>query len=443
MATSSISGLASGLDTASIINQLMQLEAVPQTRLASRVSTEKSKLSALQAINTNTALLAGKAEALAKPTAWTSLKATSSNAAVTATATASAGPTTLTLDVTSVARSHQLGFTEPHALTDQVTGASSTVVLDRLDGTTVSLDTGDGSLGGLVSAINDPANTTGLRATAVRVGEGQYRLLVESSTTGRAQDFDLAAEDGSPLLGGATVRAGSDATVLLGAGISASSADGTFTDLVPGLSVTLGSAAKVGDTTTVTVARDTGALTKAKELVDGLNALLADLDAKSAAGSGTSAAGVLAGDSGVRSLRAALLSSVYPADGSSLASLGLQVTRAGKLELDADKLAAAYAADPAGVAAAFTSTGDGFAARVQTVGKAASASGSGTITAAITGRQGSIDRLQKDVEAWDLRLELRRTTLTRQYTALETALGQMTNQSSWLAGQIASLPSYD
>ena len=33
MATSSISGLASGLDTASIIAQLMQLEAIPQTRL--------------------------------------------------------------------------------------------------------------------------------------------------------------------------------------------------------------------------------------------------------------------------------------------------------------------------------------------------------------------------------------------------------------------------
>ncbi len=443
MATSSISGLASGLDTASIINQLMQLEAFPQSRLASRVSTEKSKLSALQALNTNAALLAGKAEALAKPDAWTSFRATSSNAAVTATATASARPTSLTLDITSVARSHQLGFTGQHALTDRVTGASTTVVLDRLDGTTVSIDSGDGTLDGLVSAINDPANDTGLRAMAVRVGEGQYRLLVESSSTGAAQDFDLTAEDGSPLLGGATVRAGSDATVLLGAGISASSPDGTFTDLVPGLTVTLGSTAKVGDTTTVAVARDNGALTRAKELVDGLNALLSDLDTKSAAGSGTTAAGVLAGDAGVRSLRSALLSSVYPADGSSLASLGLQVTRQGKIELDTEKLAAAYAADPDAVAAAFSSTGNGFAARVQTVAKNASDAGSGTITAAIKGRQGSIDRLQKDVEAWDLRLELRRTTLTRQYTALETALGQMSNQSSWLAGQIASLPSYD
>ena len=32
--------------------------------------------------------------------------------------------------------------------------------------------------------------------------------------------------------------------------------------------------------------------------------------------------------------------------------------------------------------------------------------------------------------------------LTRQFTALETALSQMNSQSSWLAGQISSLPTY-
>ena len=42
MANASVSGLASGLDTATIIDQLMQLEAAPQTRLKSRVTTEKS-----------------------------------------------------------------------------------------------------------------------------------------------------------------------------------------------------------------------------------------------------------------------------------------------------------------------------------------------------------------------------------------------------------------
>ena len=46
MASASISGLGSGLDTASIIDQFMQLEAAPQTRLKSRVASEKSVVAA-------------------------------------------------------------------------------------------------------------------------------------------------------------------------------------------------------------------------------------------------------------------------------------------------------------------------------------------------------------------------------------------------------------
>ena len=41
--TSSISGLASGLDTADIIDQLMQLEAVPQDRLKTQQDNEKAR----------------------------------------------------------------------------------------------------------------------------------------------------------------------------------------------------------------------------------------------------------------------------------------------------------------------------------------------------------------------------------------------------------------
>ena len=66
MATASVSGLASGLDTASIIDQLMQLEAQSQTRLKSRVTTEQSTLKVLQNLNTKFASLATQAKDLTK-----------------------------------------------------------------------------------------------------------------------------------------------------------------------------------------------------------------------------------------------------------------------------------------------------------------------------------------------------------------------------------------
>ena len=438
----SISGLASGLDTATIINQLMQLEAAPQNRLKTRISDEKMVLSSLQALNKTVAGLATKAEALAKATAWQPLTATSSNAAVGVSTTSSAAPRSLNVTVTGVAATHQLGYADAAGLSDVVTGASTLVRLDRFDGSPVEIETGDGTLQGLVAAINDPANATGLTATVVKVAEGSYRLLVESKETGAASDFDLTAQDGSPLLGGTTVRAGSNASIDLGAGIVATSATNTFAEVVPGTTITLGAAATVGIVSAITVARDTNGMSaKVKDLVDSINAALGEIDVKAAAGGAGRTAGPLAGDGASRQLRTALLDTIRVDAGTSLAAYGIQVTRAGRLEFDEADFKAAYAADPVGTAEMFTVTGDGFAARVAAVAKGASDASDGSLSAAITGRQSGIDRMEDSVDEWDRRLTLRRTALERQFTALETALSQMSSQSSWLAGQLSSLPS--
>jgi flagellar hook-associated protein 2 len=141
-------------------------------------------------------------------------------------------------------------------------------------------------------------------------------------------------------------------------------------------------------------------------------------------------------------LRDQLLNSIYPTDGTSLSSLGIQVDRSGNLTFDSAAFASAYAADPVGVAAKFT-TGDttqGFAARVQSVAKAASDSTSGSITSVITGKNSTIKAMQDSIDDWDTRLALRRDTLNAQYTAMETAMNTLKSQSSWLTSQISALP---
>lgn len=444
MANASIGGLVSGLDTATLIDQFMAIEAAPQTRLKKRVETEQSLVTTLQTLNTKAALLGSKAADLAKPATWNAVTATSSHASVTVSAAATAGATRLNLTVTTTAKTHQLAFGTAAQLTDQVTGASTKVRLDRYDGIPVELETGDGTLQGLVSAINDPANATGLRATPIRT-DGGYRLLVESVATGATQDFDLTALDGSALLGGASVRAGADAVIDLGNGITSTSATGTFTDLVPGVTVTLGSDATVGTTSVIEVKRDAAKLKSAvTDLVAALNAVLTEVDTQTAFNPTSKTSGPLAGDATVRSLRSSLLTSVFTTDGSTLASVGIQTDRSGKVTFDAAKFTAAYAADPEGVAAMFTTATDpadnGFAARLEKVAKGASDPTTGSVTGSITGRRTGIERLQDSIENWDLRLELRRTTLQRQFTALETAMSQMTSQSSWLAGQLNALP---
>ena len=447
MATSSISGLASGLDTASIIDQLMQLEALPQSRLRSQQTAEKSVLTALRALNTDTALLASKAGTLAKAATWQTLKATVTGTGVTATASAAASATSFSFTIDRLAATHQLGFTNGAALTDVVVSGAS-VTITGSDNVPHSISTGGGTLSELVAAINGSTSTTGVKATAVKVADGSYRLLAESSTTGAATSFTLTNADGSALLGGAAVRAGADAQISLGLGITATSTTNTFAELVPGVTVTLGATATLGSTATVAVAQDTSTIkSSVSSFVDQLNNLLTSIDTQSATKTSTTAAGVLAGDSTARSLRSALLNTVFGTDTTtSMSSLGIQTDRYGKLVFNAETFDKAYAADPAAVAAQFTTGAttatDGWAARVAAVAKSASDATTGTIAAAMDGRTTTIDRLTKSIADWDDRLEIRRTSLQRTYTALETALSKLQSQGNWLAGQIASLPTY-
>lgn len=441
MATSSISGLASGLDTASIINQLMQLEAIPQTRLKDRQTAENDVIKALRALNTDTALLASNAAKLAKTDTWQTLKATSTSSTVAATATASASPSSFTVVVGQLAKAAQTSYSADVALDANVlTVTGDPVVLTAADGTTHTINAGTGTLADLAAGIN--AAGAGVTATTVRTGTNTYRLLLTADATGAGSAIGLT----NVSLGTATTDVGQDAQLTIG-GIPASSKTNTFTDLVPGVSVTLASTAKNGDTSTISVVQDSsGVKGSVKALVDQLNSLLTSIDTQTASKTTTTAAGVLAGDSMARSLRSALVNSVFGDGTTSLAQYGIQTDRYGKLVFDSEKFATAYAADPAGVAAKFTSGAtsatDGWAARVASVAKSATDTYTGSITSAITGHTSTVDRLTKSIEDWDNRLELRRASLERTYTALETALSNMQSQSNWLAGQIASLPTY-
>ena len=99
-----IDGLVSGLDTTSLINSLMQLEAVPQTLLKNRVTASQAYISALQGLNAKVAALGELAMKTAKPTALELYSTTSSSPKVTATATTGAGPGEIDLVVDQLAQ---------------------------------------------------------------------------------------------------------------------------------------------------------------------------------------------------------------------------------------------------------------------------------------------------------------------------------------------------
>lgn len=82
----------------------------------------------------------------------------------------------------------------------------------------------------------------------------------------------------------------------------------------------------------------------------------------------------------------------------------------------------------------------GVGQRLSSVAKAATDTIDGTLTLAIQSRNETISGMKGQIEEWDRRLELRRASLQRQFAGLELALGKLRNQSNWLSGQLASLP---
>jgi flagellar hook-associated protein 2 len=435
----SIGGLASGLDTATIISQLMSLEAVPQSRLKTQVSTQETALKTMQDLNAKVVALVAKAEALSKPDGWSPVTTTSSSEKVAVTTGAGATSTSLSFSVVTTAKAHTVSFTKPAALSDVVTGTGTKVTVDLFDGNgPQDLDTGDGTLKGLVDAVNGWGK--GLRATTLNLGDGTYRLRIESAATGTASKFELKTIGDSGQLGeGLPTVTGADAEIEVGTD-RIKSPSNTFAELLPGVSVTLAADAPAG-AVTINLATDAKKMSDSvKELVDAVNGVLADID-KATKSSGGTKGGPLAGDSTLRGVRDQLLATLYSATGGSLAPTGIELDKYGKLTFDETQFKKAYEADPVTTAAYFTKaeSATGFADRLATTAKAASDPYDGVISTSITGRQTTIDRLQDSIDSWDIKLELRRTTLTRQFTALETALSRMNSQSSWLAGQISSL----
>ncbi len=425
--TSSVSGLASGLDTAGIISQLMAIETRPQNALKATLASSQSAVTTLQSLNAQVAALTTQATTSSSTANWAPTQVSSSLVGVTATA-AGTGGASLDLHVQQVASAARVTFGTTANPADVVT--SGAPVQLTVGSTTTTLDVGNGSLGSVVNAINSGAY--GVTASTVTQSDGTQRLVLQSGSTG-AQTLSLSGVDG---LGTATTTAGKDAQIVVGSD-TLSSPTNTFT-AVSGLSITV-SAAAVGQDASISVVSDAStAQAQAQSMVDNLNALLTRLDTVTAYNAATKSQGPLADDGAVSSLRTNLFNSVFPTDGTSLATYGIQTDRYGKLVFDPATFAAAYAKNPNDVSAALGGT-TGFASRVAGVTKAASDPVDGSLTKSLQSRGTVITRTQGSIGDWDSRLALKQQSLVTTYSTLETALQKLQSQGTWLTSQLNAL----
>jgi flagellar hook-associated protein 2 len=437
MSTITISGLGSSLDTESIIEGLMKVERLPQSRLERRQGQVKARETALQGILGKLNEVGSALQALRSPTLWSDVqKVSSSSTAVSAELAGGAGPGGYQVEVTQLARAAQ----RTYEFTPAEAPASITV-----GGQTIELKAG-ATLADAVAAINSN-HETGVSAVAVG-----GRLVLSSRTTGAAST--VSASGGGLVEEAAKARAGQD-TLYSVDGVAGSSATNVLTEAIPGVTLTV--SALTNGPATIGVgepAPDTAAIaTKVKTFVSAYNAAVELIQAK--VGEETvkdpktqeeANRGVLFGDGALNSLlsgmRQALSESGLGALGVSTGAPSAAVTATsasvrGLLTFEESKLTALLKEDPVAAKEAISGT-NGFVTALEPMVEAATKPGGG-ISERISAATNEAAQLRDQMTKLEERLTRREEQLHAQFVAMETALAKSKSETEWLAGQLKGL----
>lgn len=324
-----------------------------------------------------------------------------------------------------------------------IAGESSTRQIDGSYEVQIDITAGM-SLSDLAARINSRA---GAAASASILNDGSaiapYRLQLTAKASGLAGEMIV---DGGP--GGldfATLVRAQDAQVVLGgngtSGLVLTSSSNTLSNVVPGLTLTLGAPSDAP--VTVTVTRSIGAARDAlKGLVDAYNAAIDRVRQLGDFDPATERRGVLLGESTLRTVESRLArvatGAIPGASGAitRLSQVGVRLSN-GKLIFDETKFNEAYERDPQGVTEFFTKSDVGAAAvlkkNIEAITKP-----DGVITQRTDTLTSQARDLNERIVQLGVLLEGKRARLLRQFQAMESALAQLQSQQAAL-GQLASI----
>ncbi len=441
MSVASFSGLASGIDSASLISGLVSIARQPITRLQREQSTLNQQAARVDDLRSKLSSFRRAAQALDSSQEVLAARATSADATIIK-ATAGSGASAGSYDITvnSLARSTR-AYASPVAAKDQ-TGLFGTGTLSLTIGGTTTDIAIDGT--DTLESVSGKINDADIDAVAGLFFDGtSWRLSVNGVQTGAANAVTFA-ESGGLSLGLSNpanlVQSAADAVFRID-GFPVTSTTNTISTAISGVTLELVKESPAGTTTAVKIERDPTALeTKVNEFVRTYNDVMAAIDAE-VPKNGTARTGSLAGDATLRGIQQRLRSLAgqqvtgLTGDYTTLASVGISLSRTGTLSLNATKLAAASTADPAGVAALFASEGatTGVMQSIDTIVEGYVTPGSGVLSAKATGIRDRAKSLSQRISGMELRVTKYEDTLKQQFTSLEMLVSGLNAQGNQLA----------
>jgi flagellar hook-associated protein 2 len=452
--TFSAGGLISGLDTASIVDQLVALESRPITQLKTLQAAYQTQITKLGDIVSRLADLRTAAQDLGTNGALAA-KVTSSNSAFGATVGAGALSGRYSVRVDQVAQASKwmsAGFASSAS-----TVANGALSLS-IGGTSYGPITTDGlSLSDLAYAIrqtNAPVSATVLNGWDPVGNKAVSYLSITARDTGFTPGgSDSLAITFTPGSGGT----GQDPafTEKQAARNAAFNIDGvdyvrqtnTVTDAITGvtLNLTRGATAPAtqGTAEDLTLETDvTATQARLQKFADAYNGVMSLVQGALAVTKDTDRKSTLAGDSAVRGLQGLLQSIVVNQVSGlpgirTLADVGLKTNRDGRLTVDTTTLSSALARDPSAVDALFSTSTTGISAFVTSLVDRETRSGTGVLTSDQASLTARITAMDSQMAAMQLRVDAYKTNLVRQFTAMETTLSSLKSTGNYLNAQLS------
>jgi flagellar hook-associated protein 2 len=449
----SFSGVGSGLDLASLLNQLIAAErSAPAARFDRAQGRAQTQLSALGTLKSALAELRTANDALKSIGSFQRRTATSGDESLfTALAEGAASPGAWSVEVQSLAKAHKLA-SGAFASASAVVGTGTLTLAVGAGSFSVNIDSGNNTLAGIRDAINAAADNAGVRAGIITADDGAH-LVLTSTGAGSAHALTVTRSGGDGGLDALVYQPGvlesllekqpADDAVVVVDGFTHTGSSNAVTGIIPGVTLNL-VAAEPGTTTALTIGHDREAVKAAVTgFVAAYNKVVQAVRTATRYDAATRTAAPLAGDALPRSLTARLREvlggQVSGLSGAldTLVELGVKSSTEGTLVVDETQLSAALDADYDSVKALFTGAG-GFATVLDSLIDEYLDAG-GLFKSRETTLTGRLDRIADQREALERRLDAMEARLRAQFTALDGLIAQMNSTSQFLSQQIAGM----
>lgn len=463
-------GMASGIDTDEITEQLVEIERSSVRRLELRKENIQTEKEVWQGINQTMNEFDNSISSLRRSRTFTSRTARSSDEDI---ITASAGSRTARrsydIDVEQLAQAHRVAGENLHELDLDIEieegetlnietelGLSGTFELNDMEFTIEE----DMSLDDIRNLINEESEEAEIEAGIMNetlilnhTETGAENEITFQDNDGILQDLGILTEDEGDLVFQQELRESQDSIFFVdGLRVEKSVNDG-IEDVIENVTLNLQGVSE--ESVTVTVENDAErTLDAVKEFVENYNNLINDLREHTGEGE------LMQGDTTIRrlnnSIRRMLTDTVFldteEFEFRSLSEIGIEIDAdglssgfTGEMSLDESMLTDAIAEDPEGVRALFNAREDeegtqGVARRVSDSIQSYIQFG-GILDSRERSLESRVDRIDRRITSEERRIERREERIRSNFTRMEMALNQMQAQRSWLSGQIQQLNS--